>query len=542
MSLPAVRPCGDRAILVEFADELSTDANGRARALARRMRDVPGVLETVPALRSALLIIDPLRADRAAIAGTAADLATRLLPDTTGTGRVIDVPVVYGEEAGADLDDVAAALNLPASEVIALHTSGEFGVFMLGFAPGFPYMGLLPQPLEAPRLATPRLRVPAGSVAIAGVLTGIYPLQTPGGWALVGRTPLRIYDPREPDPILFRPGDRVRFTQVTSAQFPADRITAPPLLPSRPAFDVIEAGLFTTMQDLGRHGYRSLGMPGAGAMDPDALRLANLIAGNSPAAAALECTAPGPALRALSDLSVAVTGADLTATVDGTAIDMWRAVQVRAGQVIRFGAPHSGMWAYIAPAGGIEARTVLGSASTYFSGGVGRRLERGDIIGVGVRHGTPLATPLPAQMVRIPRDEVTVHVIPGPQGDWFPDDAVEAFFDSPFRVTVQHDRAGIRLDGPAISRDPREMLSDAMLPGAIQVPPDGRPIVIMVDGPTTGGYPKIGVVATVDLPLLAQARPGTRVRFMQTTVERAVEALRARETAVQDLQHKGRSE
>lgn len=274
-------------------------------------------------------------------------------------------------------------------------------------------------------------------------------------------------------------------------------------------------------------------------MDPDALTLANVLVGNHPAAPALECTAPGPVLRALDERLLAVTGADLTLTLDGTEVELWRPLRVRAGQVIRFGAPRKGMWSYLAPAGGIEAKMVLSSASAYVRGGIGRRLGRGDILGAGPREGRPLDRPLAPDLIRVPRDEVAVRVIPGPQELWFPADGVDRFFRSTFRVSVRTDRAGIRLEGPAVSRDPREMPSDGMLPGAVQVPPDGQPIVIMADGPTTGGYPKIGVVATVDLPLLAQARPGTRVRFEAVTVDAAVEALRTREALFQEMRDKG---
>lgn len=318
-----------------------------------------------------------------------------------------------------------------------------------------------------------------------------------------------------------------------------DPIAASLMVPSHPLFEVLEAGLFTTVQDLGRHGYRSLGMPGAGAMDPDALTLANVLVGNHPAAPALECTAPGPVLRALDERLLAVTGADLTLTLDGTEVELWRPVRVRAGQVIRFGAPRTGMWAYLAPAGGIEAKRVLSSASAYVPGGIGRRLARGDILGAGPREGRPLDRPLNPDLIRVPQGEVAVRVIPGPQDMWFPEDGVDRFFRSTFRVSVRTDRAGIRLEGPAVSRDSREMPSDGMLPGAVQVPPDGQPIVIMADGPTTGGYPKIGVVASVDLPLLAQARPGTRVRFEAVTVDAAVKALRTRDALFQEMRDKG---
>lgn len=534
-----VKPFGDRAILVEFDDELSPLANGSARALARAMRDMHGVREAIPALRSSLIVIDPLDANRDAIVAAAADRASKVTSESAYTGRDLEVPVVYGGDGGPDLDEVAATRGFSVRELIAVHTRPVYTVYMLGFTPGFPYLGLLPEALRVSRRATPRTRVPAGSVAIADALSGIYPLQTPGGWKLIGRTPLRIYDPSKKDPILFRPGDRVRFVRVEHAEFPAEDASPSFHTPPNAAFEVLEPGLFTTVQDLGRPGYRNLGIPASGAIDQDALRAANIILGNEPGAPAIECTAPGPALRMRDEHWVVVAGADLTATLDGAEMQLWRPVRVRSGQEIRFGAPRHGMWAYVALAGGVDAGTVLGSASVYATGRIGRRLVRGDILGARRVIGRPVNARLPADVMRVPSDEIRLRVIPGPQESWFADGA-KIFYDSIFVVTVQSDRAGIRLDGPAVPRREKEMLSDAMLPGAIQIPPDGKPIVILADGPTTGGYPKIGVVVSVDLPLLGQARPGTRVRFERTTVESAVNALRAREALFVELRDKGR--
>lgn len=539
MREPVVRPFGDRAILVEFDDELSPLANGRARALARAMHDVRGVQETIPALRSVLIVIDPLDGSRDAVVAAAADLAPRVAPEAPQAGRDLEVPVVYGGDAGPDFDEVAATHGLSARELISVHSRAAYTVYMLGFTPGFPYLGLLPEALRVSRLATPRTRVPVGSVAIADALSGIYPLQTPGGWRLIGRTPMPIYDPSQTDPILFRPGDRVRFVAVKHAEFLAEDAVPPLRAPVHPAVEVLEPGLFTTVQDLGRPGYRHLGMPGSGAIDRDAFRVANILVGNDPGAPAIECTAPGPVIRMHDEHWVAVAGADLTATLDGGEIELWQPVRVSSGQEIRFGAPRKGTWAYLALAGGIEARTVLGSASAFAAGRVGRRLVRGDILGVRRVRGRPINTRVPSEIMRVPSDEIGLRVIPGPQEKWFVDGA-DGFYNSTFRVTVQSDRAGIRLDGPAIARVEKEMLSDAMLPGAIQVPQDGKPIVISADGPTTGGYPKIGVVATVDLPLVGQARPGTRARFVRTTVEQAVAALREREALIGELREKGR--
>lgn len=528
---PRILPLGDRALVIELGDELLPSINARVRALARCVRAVPGVSDAVPTLRSALVVFDPLSADLDVLAERIED-AVLALPDADETaGRLVEVPVVYGGGSGPDLEVLAELCGLPPAALIREHAAIEYVVYMLGFTPGYPYLGLLPQTLRAPRLSSPRLRVPAGSVAIADALTGIYPLTSPGGWRLIGRTPLRIYDPRAAEPILFRPGDRVRFIPVPSAQFP-DPAPEAPLLPrpSHPVIEVRKAGLYTTVQDLGRPGHQSLGLPPSGAVDPLALRVANAAVGNEPGAAALEIAAPGPVLRVLDDARVAIAGADLSASLDGAAAERGRSIAVRRGQTIEFGAPRAGVWAYVAVAGGIDVPTVLGSASTYvpglLGGAGGRRLREGDVLGSGTSRGAGRAL-RHDDLVPMPGRAVTIRVIPGPQDDWLTEEARASFRNEAYAVSVHSDRAGIRLDGPPLQhRITGDFLSDGLLPGAVQVPSGGGPIVIMPDGPATGGYPKVGVVITADLRLVAQSRPGTKLRFKPVTMDEAVDALR----------------
>lgn len=519
--------------MVEFDDEISPTTNGRVRALATALRDFPGIAETVPTLRSLLIIFDPLAVDRGQLAERAEQLAKTLPPDRGGTGRLLEVPVVYGGERGPDLEDVATLHGLSIGEVLRLHCAQDYVVYMLGFAPGFPYLGIVPEAIRTPRLPSPHLRVPSGSVGIAESLTGIYPLQTPGGWRIIGRTPLRIYDPHRPDPLLFRPGDRIRFVPIERADFPSESMESgqPVRTRSRPVFEIVDPGLYTTVQDLGRYGYRSQGVPAGGAMDPASLQVGNLIAGNALNAPALECTAPGPAFRVVGEATVVVSGADLSATLDGADLDLWTRIMVRPGQTIRFGAPRRGMWAYITVAGGLDVPSVLGSASTYVPGGLGgiagRRVQRGDVLGRGEGAGRPRRTVGPGA-IALPGDGLTVRVIAGPQEDWFSEDGRTAFLREPYRVSVHTDRAGMRLQGPVVTHRGRaDILSDGLLPGAIQIPAGGQPIVIMPDGPTTGGYPKIGAVISADLRLVAQSRPGTVVRFARSTLDAAIEARRA---------------
>ncbi len=532
---PSLRALGDCGLLVEFADELSVEINARVRALGQALHGVPGVVEVIPTFRSLLIVLDPVHADRARIAEDTMRLAQQLPHDAGERGSLIELPVVYGGNAGPDLDALAHKWGVTAREVIDLHCGSEYLVFMLGFAPGFPYLGILPKALHTPRLPSPRTRVPVGSVAIADELTGVYPLSTPGGWHLIGRTPHRLYDPHASNPIRCRPGDRVRFTPIASAEFRDTLETPAPMpRPAHPTWEVREGGLYTTVQDLGRVGYRSLGVPLSGAMDPAALQLANVVVGNAPGAAAIECTAPGPVLRALDDVTIAITGADLQATLDRATVERGTAISVRAGQTLSFGAPREGMWAYVAVAGGLDVPMALGSASVFVPGSLGGvRLRAGDVL--GRREGPTRFLTRRAPSLPIPGTEATIRVIPGPQDAWFEPEVLAAFYRATFTVSVRSDRAGTRLDGPKVQVQRERMLSDGMVPGAVQVPSGGQPIVIMPDGPTTGGYPKLGVVASADLRLVAQARTGVKIHFVPTTVSEAVTALADWEQTVQSL-------
>ncbi len=527
---PRILPLGEQALLLELGDELSPTVNGRVRAVARGLREVPGVAEAAPALRSVLVLFDPLATDVEPLVDAADRLIHSVQPTSSARGRVIEVPVLYGGEAGPDLSEVAALQGVAPDDVIRVHSATEYTVYMLGFMPGFPYLGILPEMLRTPRLPSPRLRLPAGSVAIADTMTGIYPLPSPGGWRVIGRTPLAVYDPREADPVLLRPGDLVRFVPLPRAKFAESPAVRPLPVPRHPVFEVFAPGLYTTIQDLGRPGHRSLGIPASGAMDPLAMQVANAAVGNPLDAPVLEMTAPGPILRVLDHAVVAVAGADLSPTLDGTALEPGRAATVRPGQTLEVGAPRAGVWSYLAVAGKVEGSTVLGSASTYvpgaLGGSAGRRLREGDILGRSTTASGSRRI-VPGDAVAIPGAEAIVRVILGPQDEWLTDDARTSFGRGVYRVTVHGDRAGVRLDGPLLThRVEREFLSDGLLAGAIQVPAGGQPIVIMPDGPATGGYPKMAMVIGADLRLVAQARPGTEMRFRAVSMEEALEALR----------------
>jgi KipI family sensor histidine kinase inhibitor len=515
------RRAGDRALLAypPGADDAETSARVSALDRALHARPPAGIVETVPAVRSLLVLYQPdvLSFDGACshLARAAAEPAADEEP-----GRLHLVPVTYGGDHGPDLDEVARACGLDADGFVAEHAAREYRALMLGFRPGFAYLGWLPEALRTRRRATPRVSVPAGSVAVAGLQTAVYPSASAGGWNLIGRTGAVLFDPLRDPPALVAPHDRVRFVPRADALEP-DPGTADRAVLGAAIVEVLDGGWLTTVQDRGRPGYRRFGVASAGVLDPLAADAANAAVGNTGDAALLECTGGGLALRFLAATRFAIAGADLGATLERADLGVWRvplgaSVFARTGNVLRFGERVRGCRAYVALGGGVDVPRRLGSRSTDLTGGFGgyggRPLRGGDRLSLGWLAGVPGTTPLPEA-----DDDVTVRVVLGPQDDHFAHATIERFLGSEWVVGSDSDRAGCRLAGPALEHaGPAEIASEGMVPGSIQVPPDGRPIVMLADGPTTGGYPKIATVVADDLARLAQVVPGAgRVRFRE---------------------------
>ena len=289
---------------------------------------------------------------------------------------------------------------------------------------------------------------------------------------------------------------------------------------------VRQPGLLTTVQDLGRPGLAHLGVPAAGAADRRAFGLANRLVGNPPGAAALEVTLAGPELELEAGGWVALTGGRVAADLDGRPVPMDVAVRVAAGQVLRVGPVAAGLRAYLAVRGGIDVPAVLGSRSTDTLAPVGpARLEAGARLPVGDQtDGQPFQQVAPTAPVD---PEPVLRVVRGPRDDAFTGQALRTLIGVAWTVTSSSDRTGVRLDGPALERRRKlELRSEGMVEGSLQVPPDGHPILFLANHPTTGGYPVIAVVVGHDLPLAAQARPGTSLRFRFVPLEGARQARR----------------
>ena len=315
---------------------------------------------------------------------------------------------------------------------------------------------------------------------------------------------------------------------------------------------MLHPGVLTTVQDRGREGHQREGIPVSGAMDELSLRVANLLVGNDENAAALETTLVGPTLRFDEQTLIALTGADIGAAVDGIRIPPWRPACVAAGAILTSEAAARGCRAYLAVAGGIDVSPVLGSRSTYSRAGLGgvdgRPLHRGDLVSCGapgelsrriaaaILHGAPATKVVVAHWGAAPtlvpffRSGAAIRVIEDVHTSLLTAASLERLWNAEFRVAAQSDRMGYRLEGPALELTrPVEILSEAVAFGTIQLPPGGSPIVLMADRQTTGGYPRIGAVASVDLPLLAQLRPGDRLRFRPGSLTDAQRLYLARE-------------
>jgi biotin-dependent carboxylase-like uncharacterized protein len=309
------------------------------------------------------------------------------------------------------------------------------------------------------------------------------------------------------------------------------------------------------VQDLGRPGYRHLGIPTAGALDALSLEVGNRLVGNAPQAAAIEVTMGPTALRFTRATRIALTGAEFDATLDGEPVHVWWSLPVRAGQQLTLQGATRGMRGYVCVRGGIDVLPILGSRSTDlcsgFGGLGGRSLREGDRLAIGARAATPgAAIPVDAspfgvkapewcRFAQLPHEPVRrgnhatateravpIRVMRGPEYDTFTDASHEALWSNEWRVTPQSNRMGYRLEGYALAREaPVELLSHAVLPGTIQVPPNGQPIVLMSDAHTTGGYPRIGAVIRADLWRLAQVRLNGSIRFIASSLEEARFAL-----------------
>jgi len=291
-------------------------------------------------------------------------------------------------------------------------------------------------------------------------------------------------------------------------------------------FSVLTPGAYTTVQDNGRYGYQHMGIPVSGALDSFAFHVANMLVGNTLNCAVLEITVMGPRIEVLSEADIVITGAEMGMTLNDQPIQGWKSIRVKPGDILGINQVKSGCRAYLAVTGGIDVSNVMGSRSTYVGGNIGgyygRSLKQGDIIKRGkglllnqARHLSPAVIPQYSS-------NIIIRAVPGPQDDFF-DEGLKTLFKSEFMVTAKADRMGYRLQGPVINHReelPKSIISEPSVPGGVQIPADGQPIILLVEQ-TVGGYTKIATVISTELCKIAQATPGDLIRFEQITLETA---------------------
>jgi KipI family sensor histidine kinase inhibitor len=527
----AVRPVGTTAVLAELSglhDVLALQALLLEQPL-------PGQVDVLAAAETVMVKADsPISARRMASLLLELDLKVQ----SHAEGRLVTIDTVYD---GEDLAEVGRLTGLGAEGVVAAHTGQVWTVAFGGFAPGFGYMVGENQALEVPRRSSPRTAVPAGSVALAGNYSAVYPRKSPGGWQLIGRTAAHMWDLGREQPALAAPGDRVQFRAVRELVEVADAEDAGSEVPAATDADnksgllILSPGLQSLIQDLGRPGHAGLGVSSAGALDRGSVRRANRIVGNQPSAAVVESVAGGLRVRAVGDQVLAVAGAPSALTVvtpsnvpDGADTDdadgqsgqvrevpMATAFALLDGEILTIGPPGRGFRSYLAIRGGAGADAVLGSRSTDTMSGIGPApLAAGQLLAAGVATSSNVVGN-PEMQPDFPDAGVTVlDIVPGPRDDWFDAAALESLCAQDWLVTPRSNRVGMRLAGEPLSRSrDGELASEGTMAGALQIPPEGQPVLFLADHPITGGYPVIGVVVDHQLDLAAQIPIGGSIRF-----------------------------
>ncbi|MDQ6892391.1 MAG: 5-oxoprolinase/urea amidolyase family protein [Acidobacteriota bacterium] len=538
-AFPAARVCdvADGAILVEYPELDEEEANQASVALAGFLvaRAGEGFRDAIPGARTLFCEFDPLQIPHETLA-RAIERAKPEAAAAAGSVREHRIPVYYGggggggEEAGADLSALAGAAGMDEAGFAALHASATYRVAFLGFAPGFAYTTGLPAALRFPRRSTPRTRVPAGALAVAGPYTGIYPNAGPGGWNLIGSAAVRLFNPRRQPPATLMPGDRVVFEALAAADFPRALVDAGAEArleaergapssgagPERRGDEVLRVespGLWSAPCGAPRYGAGSSGVPPGGAMDQASLRAGNRAVGNLEGAGALEITLAGPTLAASADLLAVLAGAPCDAVLGRSNVRPGVPFSMVRGERLSIGPMREGARAYLCVAGGLSDPGLFPE-----------RVASGDLL----FRAAAVPAPKSVRILRLPAvsADPVVRIVLGSQAERFSPRGVSLLLESAYRVSAASDRRGVRLEGPALeaSSGGAEISPEGTALGAIQVPADGQPIILGPDRPVTGGYAKIGTVISADFPLVAQARPGSTLRFRSVSLAEALDA------------------
>ncbi|MCY6411538.1 urea amidolyase family protein [Acinetobacter sp. VNH17] len=481
----------------------------------------PHIQEMIPAARTILVYFDDLCTDAKALIQWIS--AQKIDQDFFNSGKEVVINVRYD---GIDLAHVAEYLGIAIDEVIQKHTDSRWQVAFIGFAPGFAYLISPDHPFGSiPRLASPRKKICAGSVGLAGEYSGIYPKDSPGGWQLIGQTDEKMWDLHRQQPALLLPSDQVVFNNTTQnpvqITVPSTRFIANQSVEKTAILKVKSVGLQVLIQDQGRRNVASLGVGQAGAMDRTAYVSANQIVGNPRHAAVLEILNGGLRLQVLQSTVIAVTGAQAElwihyASAHQVKENLYQPIALDQDDEVYISSPQAGVRNYLAIRGGIMVEQVLGSASYDSLAELGTPpIKMGNELYSAQLKTWPVdLNQLPVSLPKA-GDQVIVDIVLGPRTDWFTQDSLALLWEQSWLVTTESNRIGLRLfgDQPLQRQLHQELPSEGCCTGALQVPANGQPVLFMNDHPLTGGYPVIATVAPYHLDLIAQLPAGCSIQF-----------------------------
>lgn len=548
-----ILPVADRAVLIDLPDLDS------ALALFQQLNadSLSGVTELVPAAKTILVSFDTDIVSAGHVSSWCLERYRQILAQQSvvhgssalSQSELVEIPVQYD---GEDLGSVAEYLGITVQELVERHTGTDFIGAFAGFAPGFVYLSNGdPIFTGIPRLETPRTRVPASSVAVAGDFSAIYPKVSPGGWRLLGTTPEQMWNLQRSRPALIQPGFRVRFRNLqasnkiyslpnqsqvsnqTEAETKARKTDSDKKISQNEYVEIIAAGVQTLIQDYGRPGLTSMGVSASGALDKAAMSMANQLVGNPVSYPVLENALGGLQLRFHCPTMVAVTGAESSVrltTSSGVRIPASanNSLRVDAGNILKLGGNRAGMRFYVAVRGGFALDSVLGSLATDTLAGVGPEpVRNGDKLPIYTKEQLVQDTSLTKPVLSLsnaktahrklpaPGETAVLNIIPGPRDDWFKKNALQNLVRQKWQVTAQSNRVGLRLHSknPIKRAINAELPSEGTVSGAIQVPASGQPVLFLADHPLTGGYPVIAVVVSQDIDLLGQIPIGAFIQF-----------------------------
>ena len=545
-----IRSAGSAAVMIDCGDLEGALKVFAALAIAREQDELE-VEALIPAAETVLVVGGEARNP-----GKLVPKLRRLIEARSDAGgQEISIPktVIPVFYTGEDLEEVAQLTKMSVQQVIERHTSVDYTVAFTGFAPGFAYLSGGDPALQVPRRATPRPRILPGSVGLAGPFSGVYPRESPGGWQIIGLTEHKMWDTDREQPAALLAGGKVRFVPerervvgsgslggtepvvdgsdstdvAASAAADADSVAETQLASTglRPSLRVIEPGLQSLIEDVGRPGVTGMGVGESGAADRSAYRSVNRLVGNRPDAAAIEFGHGGFSVEAIETTVLALAGAERSGKITGPLgsrkAPYTTPFRLSAGERLVLGEPTRGLRTVLGVRGGILAPKVLGSRSRDALAKLGPEpLVAGQELVVSDEALRVVGTPEPFSSDLFPAvgEETTLRIVLGPRDYWFDGEGLETLSGESWEVTPRSDRVGVRLAGKPLTRASeyvgRELPSEGIALGAIQVPPDGQPVLFLVDRPLTGGYPVVAVVHSDDIDLAAQLAPGCRVRFV----------------------------